>query len=79
MNLYHFSVTVYYREPSYALNTESDEKLYRGTFEVQARDPVDAVRQSLAQFKEIERLSGVGWVRCVVRVDCRLVDAPRSD
>ncbi|MFH2005896.1 MAG: hypothetical protein ABI333_04825 [bacterium] len=78
MNLHQFSVTIFYREPSYARTTGSDEKLYRGSFEVQARDQEDAVGQALAQYKKIERLSGVGWVRRVVRVDCRLVDAPGS-
>jgi 1,2-phenylacetyl-CoA epoxidase PaaB subunit len=64
-----YRVRVYYREPTYEERAGSKDKPYRGAFTVEAQDEREAREKALEEFKRVERLSGVGWVRDVTKVD----------
>ena len=69
-----FSVRIQYREPTYERSTgEAKASPYSCRFEVAAADPVEALRRALLQFDSLQRLSSVGWVREVVRIE---IDVP---
>jgi hypothetical protein len=69
-----YRVQITYREPGYAEHSGTD-KPYTGRFIVQAADERDAIARAKAEFEEIARRSGVGWVRIIQRVDCEKLDA----
>jgi hypothetical protein len=60
-------VTVTYREPTFAEWAGIPVEDRRWTFEVDARDAPSAIESARAEFDEMSTLSGVGWVREVVR------------
>ncbi len=66
-------MTIYYREPTYAATRGVDARTHRGTFRVRAVSRDDAVAQARTLFQQRARDSGVGWVREVVRVECRRI------
>ena len=68
-----FDVTIHYREPTYEDVVGRKECAYRWTFQLSAVDEADARNQALDEFRETERLSGVGWVREIATVDVRRV------
>lgn len=68
-----YRVTIYYREPTYAATRGVDARTHRGTFRVRAVSRDDAVAQARTLFEQRARDSGVGWVREVVRVECRRI------
>lgn len=65
-----YRVTIYYREPGYARSRGIDDREYRGTFTVSARDDAEAERLAIARFKEISAKATVSWERRITRVSC---------
>lgn len=63
-----FRVRIIYREPTYEAATGKTCGAYSGTFLVSAPSHVAAANRAMNQFRELERLSSVGWVREVVEV-----------
>jgi hypothetical protein len=67
-----FTVRIEFREPTFEAVTWPRAEPFCWTLEdVQARDEDEARRVAVERFKELEMLSGVGWVReiesvCVV-------------
>lgn len=66
------SVLIHYREPTYR-RAEAKPEPYRWSYRVAAATPNDGKRQALAEFRRVARLSGVGWIREVVRVEAQSV------
>jgi len=68
-----YSVTIHYREPAFELRLRRQGPPYRFTFDVRARDERCAVEVARRKFDEMARLSSVGWVREIVRIEvsCR--------
>jgi len=66
--LHSYRVVIEYREPTYAARAGPSAKTYRGTFRVEARSPASAEVLAREEFREMERLSSVGWAREIVRV-----------
>ncbi|MBW2528250.1 MAG: hypothetical protein JRI23_29000 [Deltaproteobacteria bacterium] len=64
-----YSVTIYYREPTFEKRLGREGEPYRFTFEIRARTEQGAVRAARRQFWEMARLSSVGWVREILRVE----------
>lgn len=61
-------VEIWYREPSYELRNGEKAEPYRWRFRVHASSEADAIRIALAEFRQIEAISSVGWARDVVDV-----------
>ena len=68
LRLRQYRVVIEYREPTYATYAGSAPKTYRGTFVVEAYSPEGAETLARQEFREVERLSSVGWSRDIVRV-----------
>jgi len=68
LQLRRYRVVIEYCEPTYATHSGSPAKTYRGTFEVKAYSPEGAEALARQEFREMERLSSVGWARDIVRV-----------
>ena len=66
-----FLVRVEYREPNYEPDDAPTRAPYDWTYRVTAASEEAAINESLAQFREMERLSSVGWGRevCGVHVE----------
>ena len=64
-----YEVTIRYREPSYERKVGPKAEPYRWTFEIVSDDDATARDRAVGQFREMERLSSVGWVRVIERVD----------
>ena len=64
-----YEVTIRYREPSYARAAGPRAEPYRWTYEIDSDDDADARKRALGQFREMERLSSVGWVREIDSID----------
>jgi predicted HicB family RNase H-like nuclease len=72
--MYPYRVRLFYREPTYESSTEETKEVpYSGSFDVRAPDFGSALQRALSQFAEAQRLSSVGWVREVVRVEIELL------
>lgn len=65
-----WAVIIYYREPSYALRAGERLAPFEGRFHVHAGDRSAAIEQALAEFRELEERSSVGWTRVIVGVRC---------
>jgi hypothetical protein len=74
--LHHYQVTIRYREPSYEHSAGRKAEPYRWTFEIDSADHDGARRSAVSQFREMERLSSVGWIREIEQVDVRIRDRP---
>lgn len=72
---FRYLVTIHYREPTYQRHTWGDNVVplhpYRARYEVVSRGSERAVEIALQEFRHTAALSSAGWVRQVVRVDCR--------
>jgi hypothetical protein len=68
-----FDVTIHYREPSYEQVAGRKEHPYRWTFRLSAVDETAARDMAVDEFRETERLSGVGWIRQIASVEVRPV------
>lgn len=68
LELRSYRVVIEYCEPTYATHTNSQPKTYRGTFVVKAYSPEGAETIARQEFREMEKLSSVGWARDIVRV-----------
>jgi hypothetical protein len=64
-----YEVTIRYREPSYEQAVGRKAEPYRWTYEIVSDDDDDARERAVGKFREMERLSSVGWVRVIERVD----------
>lgn len=64
-----FQVTIWYREPTYELVVGPKPEPYFCTYVVTALDSEHASRLAMREFDELARLSSVGWVRHVVRIE----------
>jgi hypothetical protein len=64
-----FQVTVWYREPTYELVAGPKPEPYFCSYVVTAVDAEHARRIALREFDTIARLSSVGWIRKVVKVE----------
>lgn len=69
---HHYEVTIRYREPSYARSVGSKAEPYRWTFEIDSDDDEHARAEAVDRFREMERLSSVGWARQIERIDVRV-------
>ena len=70
-----FRVRILYREPTYQSHQEGREgrkRPYRWTYVVEAQCSEDAKAQAMDEFRQVERLSSVGWSREIT--DIEIVD-----
>ena len=74
-----YRVVVSYREPAYEERTGRREAPYRWTYLVVAASEEEARRRALSEFREVSRLSSVGWWREVVAVEVREGPAESED
>lgn len=72
-----YTVVVSYREPEYEARTAPRATPYRWTYAVRAESEEEARRWALSEFREVSRLSSVGWWREVVAVEVR--EAPPEE
>ena len=70
-----YQVTIYYREPTFEERIGRTGAPYRFTFDVSALTERGAVRKARDRFDQMARLSSVGWVREIVRIEARRADA----
>ena len=70
-----FRVTIHYHEPAFEMRIGRSGAPYHFTFEVTAPNEGRAMRQARHQFQEMARLSSVGWVREIVRIEAELAGA----
>jgi hypothetical protein len=66
-----YRVVVSYREPAYEERTGRRETPYRWTYAVIAESEEQARGRALREFREVSRLSSVGWWREVVGIEVR--------
>lgn len=64
-----FTVKIIFTEPTYAEAQGAVEKVYDWSYEVFAKSAGEAERTAMAEFRRVEQLSSVGWVRQVRRVE----------
>ena len=74
-----YKVVVSYREPSYEDLTGPRAAPYRWTYAIVAESEEEARRRALSEFREVSRLSSVGWWREVVGVEVREAPADGGD
>lgn len=67
-----YEVTIRYREPSYERAAGPRAEPFRWTYEIVSDDDDSARRRAVSQFREMERLSSVGWVREIDSIDVTL-------
>ena len=72
-----YKVVVSYREPSYEEQTGPREAPYRWTYVILAESEEQARQRALSEFREVSRLSSVGWWREVVAIEVR--EAPAAE
>ena len=72
-----FHVVVRYREPSYEAYAGAKEQPYRWTFAANTSDAREATALAVDEFRRMERLSSVGWVREIVDVEVSSVPQDR--
>ena len=63
-----YRVRIDYREPTYEARVGAKSDPYSWTYEILATTPQEAAEDALRQFREITRVSNVGWLRQVVSV-----------
>lgn len=73
-----FSVTVFYREPTFEARIGRVGPPFAWTFTVHAYDAESAVALAREEFEEMARASSVGWTRVVVAWDITLAGAPEA-
>lgn len=61
-----YVVQVTYREPTYA-EASGTERDYTWSWRIEAGSEDDARQEALAEFRKMQALSSVGWIREVVR------------
>ena len=64
-----FHVVVRYREPTYESYAGAKEQPHQWTFVVPASDAREATALAVGEFRRMERLSSVGWVREIAEVE----------
>jgi len=64
-----YEVTIRYREPSYERAVGRKAEPYRWTYEIVSDDDADARKRAVGKFREMERLSSVGWIREIEQID----------
>jgi hypothetical protein len=64
-----YKVTVRYREPTYEARHAPRRDPFRWTYTLSAACEEQARLRALHEFREVTRLSSVGWSREVVAVD----------
>lgn len=69
-------MTIYYHEPAFEMRIGRRGAPYCFTFDITARSEANAIRQARRRFAEMARLSSVGWVREIVRVEAERVARP---
>jgi hypothetical protein len=75
-----YKVVVSYREPDYEQRTGPRATPYRWTYAVRADSEEEARRRALSEFREVSRMSSVGWWREVVAVEvCEAPARERAD
>ena len=74
-----YRVVVSYREPEYEARTGPRGAPYRWTYAVRAESEEEARRWALNEFREVSRLSSVGWWREVVAVEVGEASAESAD
>lgn len=72
MRLFH--VVILYREPTFERRTGRRAEPFRGTVEVHAADPDQAVERARGWFQEMESQSWVGWLREIERIEVAELD-----
>ena len=71
-----FRIKLQYREPTYELTAGRKAEPYSGgSFEITASHAVEALQIALDRFESLQRLSNVGWVREVVRIEIEVLPA----
>ena len=65
-------VTVYYREPTYEMQAGAKPAPYRWTYTIVAAGPEQAQAEAGRQFDETSRLSNVGWIRRIMKIEAEL-------
>ena len=74
-----YLVTIYYREPTYERYHGAKEKPYHWTYRVRAKGEKSARDGALMEFREMARLSNVGWGREVESVEvCGVNQVPQG-
>jgi len=71
-----YLVRLDYREPSLELHTQVERPPFTWTYRVVARTEEAAIANGLAQFREMEALSSVGWGREICGVHAELAKGP---
>ena len=64
-----FRVTIFYREPTFERRHGRRTEPFRGTVDVHAGSPEQAIERGRAWFREMEDQSWVGWLREIERID----------
>ena len=63
-----YRIRILYREPTYARQAGRPERDYRWTYDVVANDVEQAKAMAEAEFRELARLSSVGWARDITEI-----------
>ncbi len=64
-----YRVRIHYREPTCELYAGAKDQPYHWVYDVDAASPQEAKELALAQFKDMERQSSVGWTRTVILIE----------
>ena len=64
-----YEVTIRYREPSYEQAVGRKVEPYRWTYELVSDGDDDARKRAVGEFRKMERLSSVGWIREIEQID----------
>ena len=67
-----YRVEIQYREPTYERATGNQPKAYSWTYVIRADTEDEARAWAVNEFKRIERLSSVGWIREIVGMNVSL-------
>lgn len=63
-----YSVVVRYREPTYEARAGTNLTSYHWTYAVRAQNVEEARDVAISNFRDVEKKSGVGWVREILEV-----------
>ena len=64
-----FRVRIHYREPTYELRSGSRDRPFHWTYRVSAENAQAAQAQAVREFRQMTRLSSVGWTREIVLIE----------
>lgn len=78
-SLVRYEVTFTYVEPEYARQRGIEQMPYRGSFQVEAVGPSEALALAERAFREAETRSGVSWPREIRSSSCRVVPPSPTD